>query len=130
MGTLQLKVWDSLFDPEGDRTMAIPFRPSLDDSYAWYRVYIHLRGPDLPFVSRVEYELPSGFSRRITPINPSYSNPSGNMIIETPSTRFEIFANVWTRYLAQPFRIRHVTRFENDRQDVTSFFESGSLGPQ
>ena len=49
---LQLKVWDSLFDPGGDRTMPIPFRA--DGSYAWYRVYIHLLGPDLPFVSRVE----------------------------------------------------------------------------
>jgi hypothetical protein len=124
---MQISIWDSLIDPDGDPLMPVPYRPTPDGSAAWYRVYIYLRGPDVPFVDSVEYLLPPGFAHRRKRVGATYTNPFFKTVIETTTSRFEIFANVWINSLPRPFRLRHVMRFDGEMRNI-SFFPSGSLG--
>jgi transcription initiation factor IIF auxiliary subunit len=85
--TYQLEVKDSLFNPNQQtksRKQVAFYRkyPSRSDK-TFYKVWIYLDGPDLPFVKRVKYTLHRTFRNPVKLIERSSNNPHCALVIWT-----------------------------------------------
>jgi len=123
----QLRIFDSLFDPDEPLPGPIPYQTAANGT--WYRVFIFLEGPDLPFVHRVRYTLPVGFTPRHWNIAPNYMNQSAKLVIVTDKTGFIVEADVWVKFRVGRTRLVHLIRFHEDLIGNPPLVPSGSLAP-
>ncbi len=85
----QLEVFDSLFDPyeniEADSKPKAYYRERQDGETrtVWYKVWLYLDGPDLPFVKQVTYFL-----------HPSFPNPKRTVTCTPDNPKAAFF--IWT----------------------------------
>ena len=88
MRELNIRIVDTPFDPN-DRERIVYYQ-SIDKRY-YYKVFVSLTGPDVPFVKRVTYILPSSFEARHKRVDRSWSNPNCKLAIRVWG-KFEILA--------------------------------------
>lgn len=105
MATIDLKIRDSVLDPEG-RDRAILFRP-LDPAKGTtlYRVFLYLDGPFLPYVESVTYRLHETFSDRNRTVHRTPRNPLCKLEIWTWSL-FNVAAEIKDKR-GQSFQLDH-----------------------
>lgn len=108
-----IEVVDSLIDPEGSRLAPVPFWTAPDGN--WYRVYLYLRGPDLPLIRRAHYHLPSEeYDPSLLRIERrSFLNPFFKVSITTQYSGTDIVADI-TRVRRLPNRIQHTLRYDRE----------------
>ncbi len=85
-----LEIFDSLFSPyetlaEGEKRKAY-YKEATDakgEKTVWYKVWIYLDGPDLPFVQSVTYKLHPTFPNPVRHISCTPDNPKAAFYIWT-----------------------------------------------
>ena len=90
MRELNIRIVDTPFDPN-DRERIVHYYYRSKNTKYYYRIFISLTGPDVPFVKRVTYILPSSFEVRHKRVDRSWSNPNCKLAIRVWG-KFEILA--------------------------------------
>ena len=91
MRELNIRIVDTPFDPNGIERVVHYYWSKNERRY--YRIFIYLTGPDVPFVKRVTYILPSSFEVRHKRVERSWSNPNCKLAIRVWG-KFEVLARI------------------------------------
>lgn len=105
-----LNVWiaDTPFDPNG-RERVVYYRPKNEKRY--YKIFIYLTGPDMPFVKRVTYTLHPSFQVQHNSVQRSLSNPNCKLAVWVWG-KFEVFASVEDKK-GNIYKLSHYLHFDS-----------------
>lgn len=85
----QIDIEDSIIDPyqsaskEEKELNACAYYKEKGDTKRLYKVWVYLKGSDLPFVKRVIYKLHPTFKKPLRVIEKTYENPSCALVLWT-----------------------------------------------
>jgi transcription initiation factor IIF auxiliary subunit len=115
-----LELCDSVFDPDSPKDRVIQVR-NADSERPLYKVFLFLRGPELPFVERVEYILHPTFKQPHRTIVRSPSNPHCKLVTWAWGI-FELQGVVHDKR-GTIQRLVHFLQYDRELQDPQARFE-------
>lgn len=118
---LKIAMVDTAFDPHSapmsDDARVVLFKKSGDRDF--YKVWLYLDGPDVPFVQAVTYELHPSFRQRIHTVSRTAANQDCALIIWTWGT-FEVKATVRTKSNGVTV-LTHMLSYDRDFKSGTKY---------
>lgn len=93
---IDVQVKHSLFNPsfpQSDSSNRVHYRKEEDDTY-YYRVFLFIDGPDLPYVDSVTYALDDSFPQPIQTVSRTPANPNCQLVIWTWKEGFTLVATI------------------------------------
>lgn len=118
---LKITVVDTAFDPRNAPAStderAVIFKKVGDRDF--YKVWLYLDGPDVPFVQAVTYELHPSFRQRIHTVSRTAANQDCTLIIWTWGT-FEVKATVRTKSNGVA-ELTHMLSYDRDFKSDTRY---------
>lgn len=120
---LQVEVKDTLFDPSlplsTQQSNTVYIRRGSSGSF--YKVWLYLTGPGLPFVQFVTYKLHPSFPDPLIRVERSLSNPNCQAIIWTWGL-FDIDVTVQDRF-GQTYSLKYALRYDEDLKQNVDYKE-------
>lgn len=87
---MDIRVYDTIFDPSDNSNSRIALYRDVSSGKRLFRVFIYLKGQDLPFVENVTYTLHS-----------SFANPNKEVIRTVTNQRCKLIIWSWSLFEAQ-----------------------------